>query len=101
MSGFSGIRRITPPPLPPESNEQTRIDKLVAELKRRGVSTDNCPRCRTFDWSVDFFQMPVAHEGFISPFGQGVSGYLPVACFTCKNCGYLVYHNLKVIEASK
>jgi phage FluMu protein Com len=98
MSGFSGIRKtVSSPP----NNEQVRIDKLVAELKSRGVLTDACARCRTFDWSVDFFQMPVAHEGFISPFGQGVSGYLPVACFTCKNCGYLVYHNLKVIETSK
>ena len=99
MSGFSGIRRMVPPP--PAPDEQQRIDKLVAELKRRGVSTDMCPRCRTFDWVVDFFQMPVTQEGFVSPFGQGITGYLPVVSFSCKNCGYLMYHNLKIIETPK
>jgi hypothetical protein len=88
-------------PTPPEANpQQKRIDLLVAELKRRGVATDLCARCGTFDWEVDFFQIPAAHEGFVSPLG-GLKGYVPVACFTCKNCGYLVYHNLLVIEKSK
>ena len=98
MSGFSGIRRTVPPP---PGYEQERIDGLVAELKQRGVSTDMCPRCRTFDWTVDFFQIAVAHEGWVSPLGQGVTGYLPVACFSCKNCGYLMYHNLKILETPK
>ena len=95
MSGFSGIRRSTLPA--PPGDPQKRIDKLVDELKRRGVSPDMCPRCRTFDWEVDFFQIPAAYEGFVSPLG-GIKGYAPVACFTCKNCGYLIYHNLLVIE---
>lgn len=90
---------MTPTPL--EADPQKRIDLLVAELKKRGVSNDRCPRCSTPDWEVDFFQLPAAHEGFVSPLGTGIRGYVPVACFTCKNCGYLIYHNLLVIEKSK
>lgn len=97
MAGFSGVRRTVPPP---PGSEQNRIDRLVAELKRRGVATDLCPRCGTFDWEVDFFQIPAAPEGFVSPLG-GIKGYAPVACFTCKNCGNIIFHNLLVIEQSK
>jgi hypothetical protein len=84
-------------PMPSQENRQDRIDLLVAELRRRGVSSDLCPRCGTSDWEVDFFQIPAAREGFVSPLG-GITGYVPVACFNCKNCGYLIYHNLLVIE---
>lgn len=98
MSGFSGIRRTVPPP---PGYQQNRIDNLVAELKRRGVTSDRCARCGTVDWNVDFFQLPAAKEGFVSPLGQGIEGYIPVACFSCKNCGYLMYHNLNIIETRK
>jgi hypothetical protein len=97
MSASSGL----PEPSLLQQVEQQRIDRLVAELKRRGVTNDRCPRCGTFDWAVSFFQMPAAHEGFVSPFGQGITGYIPVACFNCKNCGYLMYYNLRVIETSE
>jgi len=90
-SGFSGIRRTGPSPI---SEQQERIDSLVAELKKRGVSSDQCPRCNTFDWAVDFLQIPAGPEG-ASAF---LSMLVPVAMFTCKNCGYVLYHSLKVLE---
>jgi hypothetical protein len=95
MGGFSGIRRTVPPP---PGSEQARIERLVAELKRRGVKSDYCPRCGTFDWEVDFFQQPAASEGTTAPLLGRLVGYIPVASFGCKNCGYMMYHNLTVLE---
>jgi|HubBroStandDraft_1064217.scaffolds.fasta_scaffold113791_1 hypothetical protein len=99
MSGLSGIRRTVPPP--PGAQDQARIDRLIAELKKRGVASDHCQRCGTSDWEVDFFQIPVAYEGVVSPVAGGIKGYVPVACFGCKNCGYLMYHNLLVLDQPK
>jgi hypothetical protein len=95
-SGFSGIRRTVPSPI---SEQQKRIDSLVAELKKRGVSSDQCPRCKTFDWAVDFLQIPAAPEG-AGGFSTStlLSMLVPVAMFTCKNCGHVLYHSLKVLE---
>jgi hypothetical protein len=95
MSGLSGIGRPTPPP----GSTQQRIDEVVAKLKARGAISDFCPRCGVFDWSVDFFQIPV------SPMLAGTyllmgpqSGLIPAVCFVCKNCGYMMFHNLNVLE---
>jgi hypothetical protein len=102
MSGLYGIR----PSLPPlTGSPQERINQIVAKLKERGVQSDYCPRCNVFDWSVDFLQMPAAPErdayaalfGHTTPFSTS-PGFIPVACFACKNCGYMLYHDLRVLE---
>ncbi len=100
MSGFSGIGNMTIDP--PFGDPQKRIEHLVAELRKRGVASDKCARCNTSAWSVDFFQIPAVQENLVSVSIDGnLRGYLPVACFTCKNCGYIVYHNLRVLEQPK
>ena len=47
-------------PLPPnrEPSTEGRIENAIAELKRRGVKSDYCPRCDTSDWNVDLLEIP-------------------------------------------
>lgn len=89
-----------PPPLIKIDPEAVQlVDAALAELKRRNVTHDYCPRCDTFDWSVE----PVAIS--VKPL-RGVPTGLPSAYFpaeimviqiVCKNCGYTMFHNLNVL----
>jgi hypothetical protein len=99
MAGFSNIRRTVPPP---PSEVQSKIDQLIVELKKRGVASDKCPRCNTFDWAVDFLQIPA---GPVGAAGYNVPSpptlFIPVASFACRNCGYMMYHNMRVLEGTR
>jgi hypothetical protein len=101
MSGFEGIRRTVPPP-PGSAELQQKINEVVAELRSRGLHDDRCPRCRTTNWSVDFFQLPIAPigAGGYSP-GPLLNAFVPVASFTCMNCGNTINHNLKILGKDK
>jgi predicted nucleic-acid-binding Zn-ribbon protein len=96
MSGFSGIRTATS--RPPMSTQE-KIDKAIRELKKRGVESDNCPRCGTSDWNVDLLEIPANSEVFKSsvPPPMGYQSNLSVLGIVCKNCGYTMFHNLNVL----
>jgi hypothetical protein len=83
--------------------EQKKVNDVVAELRRRGVFDERCPRCkRSTNWGANFFQMPVAPTqapGFY--IAEQLSTFFPVVSLTCTNCGYMVYHNLKVLGLDK
>jgi|HubBroStandDraft_6_1064221.scaffolds.fasta_scaffold914685_2 hypothetical protein len=89
-----------PPPLAALDPEATKlVDLALAELKRRNANHDYCPRCETFDWTVD----PVAIS--VIPL-RSIPASLPAAYFpahimaiqiVCKNCGYTMLHNLNVL----
>ena len=74
------------------------VNSALAVLKDR-VKNDKCPRCETFDWSVDPVLINVvpiegvpAHMPFyISP------GQIPLLQLVCKNCGYTMFHNLTAL----
>jgi hypothetical protein len=78
--------------------EQQKINEVIAELRKRGLYDDRCPRCRTTNWGTNFFQLPVAPitaPGFyVAP---QLNSFIPVVLFTCSNCGYMVHHNLKIL----
>jgi hypothetical protein len=74
------------------------VQRAIAVLKDRRVIHDNCPRCETFDWGVE----PIAIE--VIPLTKSSTlpmSYYPAHTsllqFTCKNCGYTMFHNLKTI----
>jgi hypothetical protein len=84
---------------------QERIQKGIEELNRRGVKTDNCPRCNTIGWTADLIEMS-ARSAHAIPGGQlfprsaaydQAGGFIPLLGFTCKNCGYAVLHDLNVL----
>lgn len=98
MSGFSGITKTVAP-----GALQQKINEVVEALRQRGLFDERCPRCRRSDnWGTDFCQIPAAPidaPGFyIAP---QLNSFIPVVLFTCTNCGYMVYHNLKVIGKDK
>lgn len=89
---------------------QSRINQIIAELKKRGVATDNCPRCAVFDWSVDFLE--IAARPATSPAvplssllrmdsSVAATGFIPAVVFVCKNCGYTMFHNINVLETPR
>jgi hypothetical protein len=76
------------------------VNEALAELRKRGVKNDYCPRCETFDWDVE----PIAIN--VIPL-RGVPAFIPHAYFAgqimllqvvCKNCGYTMFHNLNVLN---
>ena len=103
MSGFQNIRRSLHPLVSP----QDRIQQAIEELKRRGVSSDFCPRCNTSDWNVDLLEIPA--DSALSRAGQQFHptanvvayqqaiGVIPLLGIVCKNCGYSIFHNLNVL----
>jgi ribosomal protein S27AE len=74
------------------------VERALAELKKRNVVNDYCPRCGAFDWGVE----PVAIQ-VIPLTGSSAlpSAYYPghasVLQFTCNVCGYTMFHNLKTL----
>lgn len=79
------------------------VNEALAELKKRNVTHDHCPRCDTFDWDVE----PIAIS--VIPL-RNVPATLPSAYFpaqimllqvVCKNCGYTMFHNLNVLGLAK
>jgi ribosomal protein S27AE len=88
-------------PLDPEAVKL--VEKALAELKKRNVTHDYCPRCETFDWNVE----PIAID--VIPL-RGVPATLPGSYwpgqinaiqFVCKNCGYTMFHNLNILDLAK
>jgi hypothetical protein len=84
---------------------QERIQRGIEELKRRGIKSDNCPRCNTAGWTADLIEMSARSVQAI-PGGQlfprsaaydQAGGFIPLLEFICKNCGYAVFHDLNVL----
>ena len=95
-----------------------KLDLAIAELRKRGVKNDYCPRCETDDWNIDLLEIPANSE--LSPFSdaamRGLSGlpflpssaksttpqrgtpsHLSLLAFVCKNCGNTIFHNLAIL----
>jgi len=79
------------------------IEVALKELEKRNAKNDHCPRCDTFDWSVDAVAISV------TPL-QGIPASAPPAWFqaaipalqiVCKNCGYTMFHNLHTLGLAR
>jgi hypothetical protein len=84
-------------PLDPEAVKL--VDAALAELKKRNVMHDYCPRCETFDWNVDpvaISVIPLRGVPVIFPSAY-FPGYIMAIQIVCKNCGYTMFHNLNVL----
>jgi hypothetical protein len=81
---------------------QERIAQALAELSKRGVKHDYCPRCDHRDWNVDLLEVPAntaLSESGLPPW-SGASGYLPLLAVVCTNCGNSIFHNLNILGIS-
>ena len=82
--------------------QQERVNEIVSELRKRGLHDDRCPRCHTTNWDCNFVHIPLAPLTMglqpITGYVPTASAFVPVVLFTCLNCGYLIYHNLNVLE---
>jgi hypothetical protein len=105
---------ITPGAIKARLSAQIRTQAIIDELKKRGVTNDRCPRCDTFDWSVDFLEIPArptvnnptvplkyllhADPQFAQPMP---TGFIRMVCIACRNCGYTMFHNLDILQMAK
>ncbi len=73
--------------------------KAIGKLRERGVHEDHCVRCGHDDWTGDRLGLAVVdlpqEAGGLRP------THIPVLVLTCKNCGYTVFHNQKVLDIEK
>jgi ribosomal protein S27AE len=86
-----------------------RINLALEELKKRGVANDYCPRCNTFDWSVDINDVP-ATSAMAQPslppiqfqtrysYNRQSGPVISMLSIVCKNCGYTMFHNMGILE---
>src|SRR5258706_13774373 len=77
------------------------VSQAMAELHKRGVKHDSCPRCNHNAWNVDLLEVPadsaLSPEG-LSPFPRGsVNGRLSLLALVCSNCGNSIFHNLSIL----
>jgi hypothetical protein len=95
----------TPPSSQSSQSPQERIQKGIEELKRRGIKSDNCPRCDKSGWNVDLIEIS-ARSAVAIPSGQlfpraaaydQAGGFIPLLGFVCKNCGFSMFHDLNVL----
>ena len=92
--------------MPPASpSPQELVQKAIEELKRRGVNSDNCPRCDKSDWNVDLIEIS-ARSSLAVPSGQlfprsanyqQPGGFIRLLGIVCKNCGFTMFHDLHVL----
>lgn len=87
------------PSNPLEPSAVKLVEIALAELKRRNVTHDLCPRCDTFDWNVEPLAInAIPLRGLPA---EPYPSYFPVQISTiqivCKNCGYTMFHNLKAL----
>ncbi len=100
MTGFENIKT--------QPSAAVRISQALVELKRRGVTSDYCPRCNTFDWSVDINDIP-ANSAMAKPslpplplpgritYRTQPTAFISVLSIVCKTCGYTMFHNMEVL----
>jgi hypothetical protein len=90
---------------PTSQSPEERIQKAVDELKGRGVKSDHCPRCDTADWNMDLIEVS-ARSPLAIPSGQlfprssdyqQAGGFIPLLGMVCKNCGFVLFHDLHVL----
>jgi len=90
---------------PPSQSPQERIGKGIEELKRRGVTSDSCPRCNTSGMNVDLMEISARSAVAVSS-GQlfprsaaydQAGGFIALLGFVCKHCGFSMFHDLNVL----
>ncbi len=75
------------------------VERALEELKKRNVKNDYCPRCETFDWNVDAVAITVTPLQGIPATNPPAwfPAYIPAIQIVCKNCGYVMFHNLNTL----
>jgi predicted nucleic-acid-binding Zn-ribbon protein len=75
--------------------ELPRLDeKLTRILEERNLGAE-CPRCGSNEWLVDRLALPVLSLP-VTDF-QAPRPDVPMLFFTCRNCGWIAMHSLKIL----
>ena len=70
-------------------------EKLARMLQEQNVVAE-CPRCGTNEWYTDLLALPVLSYPVT---GSQVSrSDVPVFFLTCRNCGWIAMHSVKILE---
>jgi ribosomal protein S27AE len=80
-----------------EPDARKLVDDVLAELRKRGVKHDRCPRCEVFDWLVEpvaVEMIPMRGPYFPASFFKA---HMMAARFVCNNCGYTMFHDLTIL----
>lgn len=78
-----------------EKEEPQLTDKLTRILQERNIVAD-CPRCSTNEWYVDLLALPVLP--FPVTDSQVSRPDVPMLFLTCRNCGWIAMHSLKILD---
>ena len=81
-------------PLITEEDHKRFVENLKNELEKRGISI-SCPRCQHQEWVVERVGLhvsPLPVKGMVVP-----PPHIPLVILTCKHCGWVAMHNLKVL----
>lgn len=81
------------------ADEQQKDAKALAEaalakLRTKGISAA-CPRCSQPNWNAELLGILVT--GVPSVSFSLPPPHAPTIALTCRNCGFMAFHNLKVL----
>ncbi len=78
-----------------EQEEPQLTAKLARILQEKNVVAE-CPRCGTNEWYTDLLALPVLSYPVT---GSQVSrSDVPMFSLTCRNCGWIAMHSVKILE---
>jgi predicted nucleic-acid-binding Zn-ribbon protein len=98
MSEFSNAQpsESVPKSFGSEKVEPQLTEKLARILQEKNVVVE-CPRCGSNEWYTDLLALPVLSYPVA---GSQVSRPdVPVFFLTCRNCGWIALHSVKILEA--
>ena len=79
-----------------EEVESQHTEKFARILQAKNVVAE-CPRCGTNEWYTDLLALPVLSHLVTGP--QDSRSEVPMLFLTCRNCGWIAMHSVKILEA--
>ncbi|MFI5338729.1 MAG: hypothetical protein ACHQ7N_02685 [Candidatus Methylomirabilales bacterium] len=77
-----------------EKVEPQLTEKLARMLQEKNVVAE-CSRCGTNEWYTDLLALPVLSYPVTGP--QVSRSDVPVFSLTCRNCGWIAMHSVKIL----
>jgi len=80
-----------------EKAEPQFTEKLARILQEKNVVAE-CPRCGTNEWYTDVFALPILSYPVSA--SQVSRPDAPVLFLTCRSCGWIAMHSVKILETA-
>ena len=75
---------------------RSQLDEKISRVLEERTLGAECPRCGTNEWLVDVLALPVLSLPVTSV--QNNRPDVPLLFLTCRNCGWIALHSLKILE---